>query len=130
MRNGPLAGIRVVELAGLAPAPFAGTVLADLGADVVRVDRARPGADVITFPNDPLTRSRRWIGVDVKAPEGLELVLKLADDGAARRCKKADAAGQPARRLRRRRADARHGRAGRVGGTPALRARSGRRRVH
>src|ERR1044072_400629 len=80
MRNGPLAGIRVVELAGLAPAPFAGTVLADLGADVVRVDRARPGADVITFPNDPLTRSRRWIGVDVKAAEGLELVLKRVDE--------------------------------------------------
>ncbi|TDP97113.1 CaiB/BaiF CoA transferase family protein [Labedaea rhizosphaerae] len=79
MRNGPLAGIKVVELAGLAPAPFAGTVLADLGADVIRVDRAKPGADVLTFPNDPLTRSRRWIGVDVKAPEGLELVLRLVD---------------------------------------------------
>ncbi|EWC58909.1 Alpha-methylacyl-CoA racemase [Actinokineospora spheciospongiae] len=76
---GPLTGIRVVELAGLAPAPFACTVLADLGAEVVRVDRARPGADVLSFPDDPLTRSRRWIGVDVKAPEGLELVLRLVD---------------------------------------------------
>ncbi|WP_156758198.1 CaiB/BaiF CoA transferase family protein [Actinokineospora pegani] len=76
---GPLTGIKVVELAGLAPAPFACTVLADLGAEVVRVDRARPGADVISFPNDPLTRSRRWIGVDVKSPEGLDLVLRLVD---------------------------------------------------
>ncbi|GAA2983855.1 CaiB/BaiF CoA transferase family protein [Actinokineospora diospyrosa] len=76
---GPLTGLRVVELAGLAPAPFACTVLADLGAEVVRVDRARPGADVLGFPDDPLTRSRRWIGVDVKSPEGLDLVLRLVD---------------------------------------------------
>ncbi|SDC27572.1 CaiB/BaiF CoA transferase family protein [Actinokineospora iranica] len=79
MGTGPLAGLKVVELAGLAPAPFACTVLADLGADVVRVDRARPGFDVLTFPNDPLTRGRRWIGVDVKSPAGLDLVLRLAD---------------------------------------------------
>ncbi|MDQ3579970.1 MAG: CoA transferase [Actinomycetota bacterium] len=76
---GPLCGLRVVELAGLAPAPFACTVLADLGADVIRVDRAKSGLDVLSFPNDPLTRGRRWIGVDVKSPEGLDLVLRLAD---------------------------------------------------
>ncbi|RLK62290.1 CaiB/BaiF CoA transferase family protein [Actinokineospora cianjurensis] len=76
---GPLTGLRVVELAGLAPAPFACTVLADLGAEVVRVDRAAPGADVLGFPDDPLTRGRRWIGVDVKSPEGLDLVLRLVD---------------------------------------------------
>ncbi|MBC6447817.1 CaiB/BaiF CoA transferase family protein [Actinokineospora xionganensis] len=80
MGTGPLAGLKVVELAGLAPAPFACTVLADLGADVIRVDRAKPGFDVLSFPNDPLTRGRRWIGVDVKSPEGLELVLKLVDE--------------------------------------------------
>jgi len=77
---GPLAGLRVVELVGLAPAPFATTVLADLGADVVRVDRAKPGFDVLAFPNDPLTRSRRWIGVDTKSPEGRDLVLRLVED--------------------------------------------------
>ncbi|HEY7591689.1 MAG TPA: CaiB/BaiF CoA-transferase family protein [Actinophytocola sp.] len=76
---GPLAGLKVVELAGLAPAPFATTVLADLGADVVRVDRARPGFDVLTFPHDPLSRTRRWIGVDTKAPAGREIVLRLVD---------------------------------------------------
>ncbi|WP_026423618.1 CaiB/BaiF CoA transferase family protein [Actinokineospora inagensis] len=76
---GPLTGVRVVELAGLAPAPFACTVLADLGADVVRVDRARPSPDVLGFPDDPLTRGRRWIGVDVKSPAGLDLVLRLTD---------------------------------------------------
>ncbi|MBM7775682.1 alpha-methylacyl-CoA racemase [Actinokineospora baliensis] len=76
---GPLTGLRVVELAGLAPAPFACTVLADLGAEVIRVDRATPGADVLGYPDDPLTRSRHWIGVDVKSPEGLDLVLRLVD---------------------------------------------------
>ena len=77
---GPLAGLTVVELAGLAPAPFATTVLADLGADVVRVDRARPGLDVLAFPHDPLSRARRWIGVDTKAPAGRDIVLRLVED--------------------------------------------------
>ena len=77
---GPLAGLKVVELAGLAPAPFACTVLADLGADVVRVDRARQGADGLDVPDDPLTRSRRWIGVDVKSEEGRDLVRRLIDE--------------------------------------------------
>ncbi|RZS34265.1 alpha-methylacyl-CoA racemase [Herbihabitans rhizosphaerae] len=79
MPQGPLAGMKVVELAGLAPAPYACTVLADLGADVIRVDRAKPGADVLTFPNDPLTRGRRWIGVDTKSDRGRELVLQLVE---------------------------------------------------
>ncbi|MDV6012921.1 CaiB/BaiF CoA-transferase family protein [Haloechinothrix sp. LS1_15] len=79
MAAGPLAGLRVVELAGLAPGPFACTVLADLGADVIRVDRANPGADVLMFDNDPLMRSRRTIGVDIKTAEGVELVLDLVE---------------------------------------------------
>ncbi|OLF04905.1 carnitine dehydratase [Actinophytocola xinjiangensis] len=79
MGAGPLVGLKVVELAGLAPAPFATTVLADLGADVVRVDRAKPGFDVLVFPNDPLSRSRRWIGVDTKQPAGRDVVLRLID---------------------------------------------------
>jgi alpha-methylacyl-CoA racemase len=69
----------VVEMAGLAPAPFACTVLADLGADVIRVDRARPGADVFVVAGDPLARSRRSIGVDVKTPAGRDLVLRMID---------------------------------------------------
>ncbi|WP_326569762.1 CaiB/BaiF CoA-transferase family protein [Amycolatopsis rhabdoformis] len=79
MKAGPLGGLKVVELAGLAPAPFACMILADLGADVVRVDRATPGADVLGIPNDPLGRGRRSIGVNTKTPEGVEVVLKLAD---------------------------------------------------
>jgi alpha-methylacyl-CoA racemase len=79
MPTGPLAGLRVVEMAGLAPAPFACTVLADLGADVIRVDRARPGVDVFMVPGDPLARSRQSIGVDVKSAEGVDVVLRLID---------------------------------------------------
>ena len=80
MGAGPLVGLKVVELAGLAPAPFATTVLADLGAEVVRVDRAKPGFDVLTFPHDPLSRTRRWIGVDTKQPAGRDVVLRLVDE--------------------------------------------------
>jgi alpha-methylacyl-CoA racemase len=79
MGSGPLSGMAVVELAGLAPAPFACTVLADLGADVIRVDRVRPGPAELSVPDDPLTRTRRWIGVDTKSPEGRDLVLRLVE---------------------------------------------------
>jgi alpha-methylacyl-CoA racemase len=79
MGTGPLAGLRVVEMAGLAPAPFACTVLADLGADVIRVDRALPGADVLGIPGDPLARSRRSVGVDMKSADGLDLVRRMVD---------------------------------------------------
>lgn len=74
--SGPLDGVRVVELAGLGPAPFAGMVLADLGADVVRVDRlGRPNA---VARMDVLNRGRRSIAVDLKHPDGAEVVLRLA----------------------------------------------------
>ena len=79
MSAGPLAGLKVIELAGLAPAPFACTILADLGAEVIRVDRASPGADLLGFADDPLMRSRRSIGVNTKTAEGVELVLSLAE---------------------------------------------------
>lgn len=79
MTRGPLAGLTVIELAGLAPGPFAATMLADLGADVIKIDRAKPGADVLGFDDDPLARSRRSIGVDTKTAEGVELVRTLAE---------------------------------------------------
>jgi alpha-methylacyl-CoA racemase len=79
MKAGPLSGLKVVELAGLAPGPFACTVLADLGAEVIRVDRAANAADVLGFSFDPLMRGRRTIGVDTKTAAGVELVLKLAE---------------------------------------------------
>ena len=78
--SGPLSGIKVVELAGIGPGPFAAMILADLGADVVRVDRAgsvQQGLEGI--PGDTLGRGKRSIGVDLKTPEGVELVLRLVE---------------------------------------------------
>ncbi|MEU7488224.1 CaiB/BaiF CoA-transferase family protein [Streptomyces sp. NPDC042319] len=77
--NGPLSGVRVVELAGIGPGPFAAMHLADLGADVVRVDR--PGGSGISIDpaHDLTNRGKRSVLVDLKAPEGPEQVLDLAE---------------------------------------------------
>ncbi|MFD6415467.1 CaiB/BaiF CoA transferase family protein [Streptomyces sp. NPDC060194] len=76
---GPLDGVRVVELAGIGPGPFAGMLLADLGADVVRVDR--PGGPVLGIDpaRDVTNRNKRSVLVDLKAPEGPVRVLDLAE---------------------------------------------------
>jgi alpha-methylacyl-CoA racemase len=83
---GPLAGVRVVELAGIGPGPFCAMVLADLGADVLRVDRPRLGAASAESgaegnPNawDVLNRNRRGIAVDLRAEGGAEFVRGLAE---------------------------------------------------
>src|SRR5438552_17709188 len=82
---GPLEGVKIVELAGIGPGPFAGMLLSDMGADIVRVDRAQqvnPG--VFDKPNlEPMYRGRRSIGVDLKHPEGVELVLRLVEQADA-----------------------------------------------
>ncbi|PWR09226.1 carnitine dehydratase [Micromonospora acroterricola] len=80
-RGGPLAGVRVVELASLAPAPFGCMVLADLGADVLRVDRpGGPGAGRLAAPaGGPLQRSRRVTALDLKSPEGVSDLLRLVE---------------------------------------------------
>ncbi|WP_106969176.1 CaiB/BaiF CoA-transferase family protein [Streptomyces sp. PRh5] len=72
--HGPLAGVRIVEMAGLGPVPMAALLLAEMGADVVRVDRPQPPA----FP-DTLDRGRRSVRIDLKRQEGSELVLRLAE---------------------------------------------------
>ncbi len=79
--QGPLAGIKIVELVGIGPGPFACMLLADLGADVIRVDRAQnvAGGDPESPPLDLLARGRRSIGVDLKSPAGVETVLRLVD---------------------------------------------------
>ncbi len=77
---GPLQGTRVIEMAAIGPVPFCATVLADLGADVVRVDRAtsiRPPPTVAP-PDAPLGRGRRSIAVDCKHPDGADVVRRLA----------------------------------------------------
>ncbi len=79
--SGPLEGIRIVELAGLGPAPFAGMMLADAGADIIRIDRYdRATYPPITEPHvDLMNRGRRSVAVDLKHPEGVALVLRLVE---------------------------------------------------
>jgi alpha-methylacyl-CoA racemase len=82
---GPLAGVKIVELAGIGPGPFAGMMLSDMGADIIRVDRAQQ-VNPATFDKtnrEPLYRGRRSIGVDLKKPEGVELVLRLVEGADA-----------------------------------------------
>jgi alpha-methylacyl-CoA racemase len=74
---GPLAGVRVVELAGIGPVPYACLLLAELGADVVRVDRPG-GAGLDAAPTPTLNRSRPTIHADLKDPAGVRTVLRLA----------------------------------------------------
>jgi alpha-methylacyl-CoA racemase len=71
--------LKVIEIAGIGPGPFCGMLLADLGADVVRIDRAQnvAGGDPGLPPGDLLNRGRRSIGVDLKSPEGVAVVLDL-----------------------------------------------------
>lgn len=78
---GPLAGIKVIELAGIGPGPFCAMLLADLGADVVRIDRTSAqdlGIDSGRKFN-VLNRNRRSVAVDLKSPDGVETVLKLVE---------------------------------------------------
>ncbi|MXV91429.1 MAG: CoA transferase [Acidimicrobiia bacterium] len=76
---GPLQGVRIVELAGIGPGPFAAMMLADMGAEVICVDRAVPATnpEYRALSGGILRRSRRSVGVDLKNPEGQELVLRL-----------------------------------------------------
>ncbi len=74
---GPLHGLKVIEIVGIGPGPFAAMALSDMGAEVIRVDRSdRVGKDA-TFPFDFLARGRKSIAVDLKNPEGVATVLRL-----------------------------------------------------
>ena len=79
--SGPLEGLKIIEIAGIGPGPFCAMMLADMGADVVRVDRAQnvSGGDPASPPADVLNRGRRSIGVDLKHPDGVEAVLALLE---------------------------------------------------
>ncbi|WP_338900194.1 CaiB/BaiF CoA-transferase family protein [Streptomyces sp. TG1A-60] len=77
--HGPLTGVRVVELAGIGPGPFAAMLLGDLGADVVRVDRPG-GAGLAVNPRyDVTNRNKRSVIVDLKSPDGPNTALDLAE---------------------------------------------------
>ena len=78
---GPLEGVRVVEIAGIGPGPFCAMLLADMGADVVRVDR--PAAEDSPGLPQLLGRGRRSLVVDLKHERGAEVVLRLAADADA-----------------------------------------------
>jgi alpha-methylacyl-CoA racemase len=76
MGEGPLSGLRVVELAGIGPGPFCAMLLADLGARILRVDR--PGTPAGQARQQLLNRGRQSVIVDLKRPEGAAVVLALA----------------------------------------------------
>ncbi|MFK7915192.1 MAG: CaiB/BaiF CoA transferase family protein [Pseudomonadales bacterium] len=77
---GPLAGYRIIELAGIGPGPFCGMMLSDMGAEVIRIERTGSPAEA---PKDVLARNRRSVAVDLKSPAGVATVLKLVESADA-----------------------------------------------
>ncbi|MBY4595228.1 CaiB/BaiF CoA transferase family protein [Ottowia caeni] len=78
--EGPLAGLTIIEMAGIGPAPFGVTLLADAGAQVIRIERQSGAASLSGATNpdqDPLLRGRRCICLDLKQPQGVEVVLRM-----------------------------------------------------
>ncbi len=84
-RGGPLSGLKVIELAGIGPAPFAGMMLADMGADVLRIDRPQAADLGIDRPDrfNVTARSKRSVSIDLKRPEGVGCVLDLLEGADA-----------------------------------------------
>lgn len=76
---GPLTGVTVVEFAGFGPVSFAGMLLSDLGAEVMRVDRVGTQAQRMGSSRNPMGRGRRSLSVDLKHPDGAEVVLRLIE---------------------------------------------------
>ncbi|CAA0093750.1 Succinyl-CoA--L-malate CoA-transferase beta subunit [Zhongshania aliphaticivorans] len=74
--SGPLQGLRVIEMAGIGPAPYACMLLSDLGAEVIRIDRIN-GGGLDGHPGDVTARGRQSIAVNLKDPEGIDIVLQL-----------------------------------------------------
>ena len=80
---GPLKGYRIVEIAGIGPGPFACMMLADMGADVLRLERPTGPRGVDAVPGNVANRSRRSVGLDLKNPDAVELVLRLVEGADA-----------------------------------------------
>ncbi|NQU65349.1 MAG: CoA transferase [SAR324 cluster bacterium] len=74
---GPLAGIKIVEIGSIGPGPFCAQMLADMGADIIRIDRKAPAAIPQETQYEVLHRNRRSVMVDLKKPAGVQTVLKL-----------------------------------------------------
>jgi alpha-methylacyl-CoA racemase len=76
---GPLHGFRIIEIAGIGPGPYCGMLLADLGAEVVRVDRASAATGGSGSPADIASRGKRSVAVDLKSAAGVDVVLRLVE---------------------------------------------------
>lgn len=85
MSAGPLAGIRIIEIAGIGPGPFAAMMLADMGADVIRVERTQavrgPAPDAAHW--DVMLRGRRNVAIDLKNERGVETLLRMVEGADA-----------------------------------------------
>ncbi|WP_434664196.1 CaiB/BaiF CoA-transferase family protein [Paraburkholderia sp. A3BS-1L] len=80
-RQGPLAGLRVLEIAGIGPGPFCAMLFADLGADVVVVERLEAAPDALDLGSAQIAnRGKRSVAVDLKTPEGVDTVLRLVEN--------------------------------------------------
>ncbi len=77
--TGPLKGIKVIEIAGIGPGPHAATILADLGADVIRVERPQGAASAGPREADLLTRGRPSVALDLKNPDAIEALLQMVE---------------------------------------------------
>lgn len=78
--SGPLQGVRVLELPAIGPVPLAGMLLADLGAEVIRIDRLTGGGDLASImTTTAMGRGRRSVGLDLRTPDGAEVVRRLAE---------------------------------------------------
>ena len=80
---GPLKGNRIIEVAGIGPGPFACMMLADMGADIIRLERPTGARGVDTVPSNVLNRGRRSVGIDLKHPDAVELTLRLVEGADA-----------------------------------------------
>jgi len=81
---GPLKGYRIIEIAGIGPGPFAAMMLADMGAEVIRVDRAQAVRPGVEGPGgDLLQRNRASIALDLKHPDGVATLLDLVEGADA-----------------------------------------------
>ena len=82
---GPLSGVTIIEMAGIGPGPFCAMLLADMGADVIRIDRVG-GSDLgVPTPRstDFVARHRRSIALDLKQPQAIAIALKLIESADA-----------------------------------------------
>jgi alpha-methylacyl-CoA racemase len=78
---GPLSGVKLVEFGGIGPPPMCGMLLADMGADILRIDRTQPSGLGLPVPArySVMDRSRRSVAIDLKKPEGVEAVMRLLE---------------------------------------------------